>query len=86
MLADDTAEPAYIAADLLSQAEHDEMASSILITPSRRLAEEVAAEVERQLSVLPRQAIARESIDRHGAILLVESLEAGIRGGEPARS
>ncbi|MGK9254694.1 MULTISPECIES: histidinol dehydrogenase [Paenibacillus] len=78
VLADDTAEPAYVAADLLSQAEHDEMASSILITPSRGLAEAVAAEVERQLALLPRAAIARESIDRHGAILLVDSIAAGV--------
>ncbi|OXM14724.1 histidinol dehydrogenase [Paenibacillus herberti] len=78
VLADDTADPVYVAADLLSQAEHDEMASSILITPSERLAEEVSVEVERQLVLLPRAAIARESIDRHGAILLVDSLQAGI--------
>ncbi|ASS67860.1 MULTISPECIES: histidinol dehydrogenase [unclassified Paenibacillus] len=78
VLADDTAEPAYVAADLLSQAEHDEMASSILITPSRELAEATAAEVERQLALLPRAAIARESIDRHGAILLVDSIAAGV--------
>ena len=78
VLADDSADPAYVAADLLSQAEHDEMASAILITPSQQLAEAVAAEVERQLSTLPRQAIARSSIDSYGAVLLVDSLEAGI--------
>ncbi|MBD2872614.1 histidinol dehydrogenase [Paenibacillus arenilitoris] len=78
VLADDSADPAYAAADLLSQAEHDEMASAILVTPSRQLAEAVAAEVERQLSALPREAIARSSIDSYGAILLVDSLEAGI--------
>ncbi|MCA0758116.1 histidinol dehydrogenase [Paenibacillus sp. N4] len=78
VLADDSADPAYVAADLLSQAEHDEMASAILITPSSRLAEAVAAEVERQLSTLPRQDIARSSIDSYGAVLLVDSLEAGI--------
>nr|WP_028609168.1 histidinol dehydrogenase [Paenibacillus harenae] len=78
VLADDSADPAYVAADLLSQAEHDEMASAILVTPSQQLAEAVSAEVERQLSTLPRQAIARSSIDSYGAVLLVDSLEAGI--------
>ncbi|WP_138756357.1 histidinol dehydrogenase [Paenibacillus sinopodophylli] len=78
VLADDSADPAYVAADLLSQAEHDEMASAILITPSQQLAEAVAAEVERQLSTLPRQDIARSSIDSYGAVLLVDSIEAGI--------
>ncbi|MGO4699190.1 histidinol dehydrogenase [Paenibacillus sp. 2TAB26] len=78
VLADDSADPAYVAADLLSQAEHDEMSSAILVTPSQQLAEAVAAEVERQLSTLPRQDIARSSIDNYGAVLLVDSLEAGI--------
>lgn len=78
VLADERADAAYIAADLLSQAEHDEMASAILVTPSARLAEAVAAEVERQLATLPREAIARSSIDSYGAALLVDSLEAGI--------
>lgn len=78
VLADDTAEAAYIAADLLSQAEHDEMASAILVTPSQRLAEAVAAEVERQLQALPREAIARASVENYGAIIVVDSLEEGI--------
>jgi histidinol dehydrogenase len=78
VLADDTAEAAYVAADLLSQAEHDEMASAILVTPSQRLAEAVAAEVERQLRELPREAIARASVDHYGAIIVVESLAEGI--------
>lgn len=78
VLADDTAEAAYVAADLLSQAEHDEMASAILVTPSQRLAEAVAAEVERQLQELPREAIARASVDSYGAIIVVESLAEGI--------
>ncbi|RJX40327.1 histidinol dehydrogenase [Paenibacillus pinisoli] len=78
VLADDSADPVYIAADLLSQAEHDEMASSILVTPSEKLAQAVAGEVERQLSTLPRQDIARSSIDQYGAVLLVDSIEAGI--------
>lgn len=79
VLADDTADASYIAADLLSQAEHDEMASSILVTPSEELAQAVAAEVERQLSSLPREAIARSSIDNYGAVLLVDSLEEGLK-------
>ncbi|WP_019914378.1 histidinol dehydrogenase [Paenibacillus sp. HW567] len=78
VLADDTAEAASVAADLLSQAEHDEMASAILVTPSQRLAEAVAAEVERQLRELPREAIARVSVDNYGAIIVVESLEEGV--------
>ncbi|WP_151737739.1 histidinol dehydrogenase [Paenibacillus tengchongensis] len=78
VLADDTAEPAYVAADLLSQAEHDEMASAILVTPSRSLADAVAAEVERQLQELPREAIARASVENFGAIIVVESLKEGI--------
>ncbi|XEC94840.1 histidinol dehydrogenase [Paenibacillus tarimensis] len=78
VLADDSADPVYVAADLLSQAEHDEMASAILVTPSRLLAEAVAAEVERQLAELPREAIARQSIDQYGAVLLVQSIDQGV--------
>lgn len=78
VLADETAEPAYIAADLLSQAEHDEMASAILVTPSQSLAETVAAEVERQLQELPRESIARASVENYGAIIVVDSLQEGI--------
>lgn len=78
VLADETANAKYVAADLLSQAEHDEMASAILVTPSRQLAEEVAAEVENQLKTLPRHDIARASIDNYGAVLLTESLQEGI--------
>ncbi len=78
VLADENADAAYIAADLLSQAEHDEMASAILVTPSGELAEAVAVEVEKQLADLPRAAIARSSIDSYGAVLMVESIKAGI--------
>ncbi|KAA9002351.1 histidinol dehydrogenase [Paenibacillus spiritus] len=78
VLADDTAEPAYVAADLLSQAEHDEMASALLVTPSQRLADQVAAEVERQLAALPREPIARASVEAYGAIIVTGSLEEGI--------
>ncbi len=75
VIADDSADPAFVASDLLSQAEHDELASSILVTTSRTLAERVNAEVERQLANLSRKEIARKSIDRFGAILLVKTLQ-----------
>lgn len=78
ILADDTANPVYVAADLLSQAEHDEMASAILVTASRELAESVAAEVERQLQELPRKQIARQSVDSYGAVLLTASIDEAI--------
>jgi histidinol dehydrogenase len=79
VLADEHANPAYVAADLLSQAEHDEMASAILVTPSRAFAERCAAEVTRQLAELPRRAIAEAAIRDYGAILLVNSIEEGIQ-------
>lgn len=78
VLADDTAQPSFIAADLLSQAEHDEMASAVLVTPSQSLAEAVSAEVERQLELLPRRDIARASVDSYGAIVVTDTLKEGI--------
>ncbi len=69
------ADPRYIAADMLAQAEHDVEASSILLTPSRALAEATVAEVERQLETLPTSAVARASIRDHGACIGVGSLE-----------
>jgi histidinol dehydrogenase len=78
VIADEGANAAYIAADLLSQAEHDEMASAVLLTPSQALASAVQAEVERQLNALPRRGIAAESLDRHGAVLLTETLEEAV--------
>jgi histidinol dehydrogenase len=78
ILADESADAAYVAADLLSQAEHDEMASAILVTPSVPLAEAVGAEVARQLETLPRREIASRSIDNYGAILTVDSLDEGM--------
>jgi histidinol dehydrogenase len=74
IIADHTANPAFVASDLLSQAEHDELASSILVTTSRELAEKVDADVERQLANLSRKMIARKAIDRFGAIVLVKTL------------
>ena len=75
VIADQSADPEFVASDLLSQAEHDELASSILVTPSRQLAEKVDAEVERQLANLARKEIARNAIDRFGAIVLVDGLK-----------
>jgi len=70
--------PAWIAADLLAQAEHDVDASAILLTTSRKLADAVAAEVERQLAILPTEPVARPSIEANGAIIVVDSLERAV--------
>jgi histidinol dehydrogenase len=75
IIADHSATPRFVASDLLSQAEHDELASSILVTTSRELADKVDAEVERQLSTLTRKEIARKAIDRFGAIIVTASLQ-----------
>jgi len=72
---DGSGNPAHIAADLLSQAEHDELASSILITTDRGFGEKVAAEVERQLTLLSRESIARASWDKFGAVIVAGSIE-----------
>lgn len=79
VLADDSANPSHIAIDLLSQAEHDEMASSILITPSQKFAEACAAEVEIWLKKLPREEIARKSIDERAAIIVTSSMEEAVK-------
>lgn len=78
VLADEQANPAYVAADLLSQAEHDEMASSILVTDSRELADKVSVEVQRQLETLPRREIAAASVESYGAVILTDTLDEGI--------
>lgn len=78
VLADESANPRYVAADLLSQAEHDELASAILVTTSRELAERVSAEVEGFLEVLSRREIIRKSLDNYGYILVADSMEAAI--------
>ncbi|MBR3761530.1 MAG: histidinol dehydrogenase [Lachnospiraceae bacterium] len=78
VLADETANPRYVAADLLSQAEHDELASAILITTSKELAEAVSKEVEVFISELSRTDIMRKSIDNYGYILVAETLEDAI--------
>jgi histidinol dehydrogenase len=78
VVADDTANADWIAADLLAQAEHDTNAQSILITDSRRLADDVASAVEGQLTTLPRADIARASWQEFGAIILVDRLDAAV--------
>jgi len=75
---DGSGNPAHVAADLLSQAEHDELASSILITTDRSFGENVAVEVERQLEQLSRESIARASWDRYGAIIVAGSLDDAV--------
>ncbi len=74
VIADETANPRYVAADLLSQAEHDEMASAILITTSKELAEKVSAQVDELIEVLSRKEIIRKSIDTYGYILLADNM------------
>lgn len=78
ILADESANPSHLAIDMLSQAEHDEMASSILITPSQKLAEEVKIELENWLKKLSRQEIARKSIEERGAIIVTENMQEAI--------
>lgn len=79
ILADDSANASHLAIDLLSQAEHDEMASSILITPSQKLADEVKVEIENWLVKLPREEIARKSIEERGAIIVTETMDEAIK-------
>ncbi len=78
ILADESANANHLAIDLLSQAEHDEMASSILITPSQKLADEVKVEIEAWLLKLPRQEIARKSIEERGAIIVTSDMDEAI--------
>lgn len=78
IVADGTCEPAIVAADMLSQAEHDRLASAVLVTDSRALAVAVSDELERQLAVLPRKEIARESIDQNGKIIITETISEAI--------
>lgn len=78
VIADGTCNPVYVAADLLSQAEHDKMASAVLVTDSEELAVRVAEELERQIPMLARQEIARTSIDQNGKIIITDSIEQAI--------
>ena len=78
VIADGKSNPAFVAADLLSQAEHDKMASAVLVTESRELAQAVAQELERQIPLLEREEIARTSIDNNGKIIVAPNLEQAI--------
>ena len=77
-MADETANPRYVAADLLSQAEHDELASAILVTTSMELAEKVSKEVDGFLQVLSRSGIIKKSLDNYGYILVVDTMDEAV--------
>ena len=78
VVADGGANPAWVAADLLSQAEHDTLASPVLVTDSAELAAAVQAEVERQLELLPRRDVARRSVDDNGKIIVTDDIEKAV--------
>ena len=78
VLADETANPRYVAADLLSQAEHDEMASAILVTTSKELAEQVSVEVDKFVAQLSRKEILEKSLENYGYILVADTMEDAI--------
>ena len=78
VIADKNTNPAYAAADMLSQAEHDRLASAVMITDSRELAEKVAGEIEKQLESLPRKEIAEASIRNNGRIIIAENLDMAV--------
>ncbi|MCL1789414.1 MAG: histidinol dehydrogenase [Oscillospiraceae bacterium] len=82
IIADKSANPVYIAADLLSQAEHDKIASSVLITDSKEIAEKTLIEVERQLEDLPRKDSAKLSLEQFGAIIIVKNMDEAVRISE----
>jgi len=75
---DGSGNPRHLAADLLSQAEHDELASSVLVTTCEEMAIAVQAEVENQLELLPRNAIARSSIENYGAIIVADHIDQAL--------
>lgn len=78
VLADETANPRFVAADLLSQAEHDEMASAILVTTSETLAEQVSVEVDKFVATLSRKEIIQKSLDNYGYILVADTMQDAI--------
>lgn len=86
VLADETANPRYVAADLLSQAEHDQLASAILITTSQTLAEQVSVEVEKFTEVLSRKEIIEASLDNYGYILVADTMEDAIQAANDIAS
>ena len=78
IVADDTANPRFLAADLMSQAEHDRMASAILITPSAQIAQATVEELYRQMETLSRKEIIAESVDRFGGVIVCENMEEAV--------
>lgn len=78
VVADSSASPSYVAADMLSQAEHDPMASAILVTSEESLAKDVAEELERQVATLPREQLARESLNKHSAIIISKDIKESL--------
>ena len=78
VLADETANPVYLAADLMSQAEHDKLASAIMITTSREIAEKTKAEIERQIQYLSRKEIIEESLKNYGAIIVCDDMDYAV--------
>ena len=86
VLADETANPRFVAADLLSQAEHDEMASAILITTSQKLAEEVSAEIDQFVAELSRKEIIEKSLENFGYILIAEDMDEAIEAANEIAS
>ena len=78
IVADGTCDPAIVAADMLSQAEHDRLASAVLVTDSAALAKAVSDELERQIPLLPRNEIARESVDKNGKIIIAQNISEAI--------
>ncbi|MCD8325665.1 MAG: histidinol dehydrogenase [Lachnospiraceae bacterium] len=86
VLADETANPRYVAADLLSQAEHDELASAILITTSKELAAQVEAEIDRFVEKLERKAILEKSLENYGYILLAQTMDEAIEAANEIAS
>lgn len=86
VLADETANPRYVAADLLSQAEHDELASAILVTTSRELAEQVSRETDRFIQELSRGEIIQKSLDNYGHILVADTMEDAINAANEIAS
>ena len=78
VLADDTADPAYLAADLMSQAEHDVLASAILLTPSERVARETLAQLEKQVESLSRKDIIQKSLADYGAVIICRDMDEAV--------
>ncbi len=79
IIADESADPRFIAADFLSQAEHDEMAACVLVTTSGRIADKVVIQIERQMNDLPKKKIIQKSIERYGTIVLAEDIDDAVK-------